>query len=122
MKAIAAAYKDRSLKGFQEALATFSTECTQDPIVHSHTASLYDKMLEQNIAKLIELPVNVVETKLSQMILDKVFSGTLDQGTGGLIIFEDPSIDQAYKSAVETFQTLDNVVDALMDRSQKIVA
>jgi len=58
---------------------------------------------------------------MSQMILDKIFCGTLDQGSGSLIIYEDPEIDAAYNSAIETFQTLGNVVDSLMKRSQKIV-
>jgi len=137
MQAIASAYKNRSLKDFQSTLTKFQQELTQDIIVHSHLSALYDKMLEQNIcrliepyscveishiASLIELPVNEVEKKLSQMILDKVFSGTLDQGSGNLVVYEDPEIDEAYKSAIETFETLETVVDTLMTRSQKIVA
>ena len=58
---------------------------------------------------------------MSQMILDKVFCGTLDQGSGALIIYDDPEVDQAYSHAIETFQTLGGVVSSLMKRSQKIV-
>jgi 26S proteasome regulatory subunit N6 len=80
-----------------------------DPIIRNHLAALYDTLLEQNLLRIIEpysrveiahvadsvkLPANQVEQKLSQMILDKVFSGVLDQGNGGCLeIFESIPAD-----------------------------
>ncbi|KAF2299156.1 hypothetical protein GH714_030829 [Hevea brasiliensis] len=121
MKSVADAYAKRSLKLFEIALRDFKAQLEEDPIVHRHLSSLYDTLLEQNlcrliepfsrveivhIADLIELPVEHVEKKLSQMILDKKFAGTLDQGAGCLIIFDDPKTDAIYPASLETIAIL----------------
>ncbi|KAG2676815.1 hypothetical protein I3843_12G071600 [Carya illinoinensis] len=137
MKAVADAHSKRSLKLFETALRDFKAQLEEDPIVHRHLSSLYDTLLEQNlcrliepfsrveithIAELIELPVDHVEKKLSQMILDKKFAGTLDQGAGCLVIFDDPKIDAIYLATLETISNVGKVVDSLYVRSAKIMA
>ncbi|RVW77961.1 26S proteasome non-ATPase regulatory subunit 11-like [Vitis vinifera] len=82
----------------------------------------FSKVEIAHIAELIELPVDHVEKKLSQMILDKKFAGTLDQGAGCLIIFEDPKTDAIYPATLETISNIGKVVDSLYVRSAKIMA
>jgi 26S proteasome regulatory subunit N6 len=137
MKAVADAHSKRSLKLFESALRDYKPQLEEDPIVHRHLSSLYDTLLEQNlcrliepfsrveithIAELIELPIDHVERKLSQMILDKKFAGTLDQGAGCLVIFEDPKQDAIYPATLDTIANMGKVVDSLFVRSAKIVA
>ncbi|CAD6260768.1 unnamed protein product [Miscanthus lutarioriparius] len=137
MKAVADAYSKRSLKYFETALRDYKSQLEEDPIVHRHLSSLYDTLLEQNlcrliepysrveighIAEMIELPVDHVEKKLPQMILDKKFAGTLDQGAGCLIIFEDPETEEIFPATLETISNVGKVVDSLYMRSAKIMA
>jgi len=135
MRAVADAHKERSLATFQSHLSTYSDELESDPLVHNHLNELYDTMLQQNlcriiepfssveishIAELIKLERDVVEKKLSQMILDAKFNGILDQGNGHLILFPDPPQEKTYATALETIEGLGNVVDTLYQRAQKL--
>jgi len=135
MKSIAQASKDRSLAEFKKALAKYKTELENDPIIKAHLESLYDKLLEGNllriiepyshvqvahVAKLINLDQDLVERKLSQMILDKKFNGILDQGDGVLVIFDETAKDKTYESALETIQSMGKVVDSLYGKVKKL--
>lgn len=137
MKAVADAHSKRSLKFFETALRDYKAQLEEDPIVHRHLSSLYSTLMEQNlcrliepysrveiahIADMIELPFDHVEKKLSQMILDKKFAGTLDQGAGCLIIFDDPKTDAIYPATLETMSNIGKVVDSLYIRSARIMA
>ncbi|CAM6085136.1 unnamed protein product [Calypogeia fissa] len=137
MKAVAEAYGKRSLKDFEEALKAYKDQLEEDPIVHRHLSALYDTLLEQNLCRLIEpfsrveishvseligLSIDAVENKLSQMILDKKFAGTLDQGAGCLIIFDDLKPDGIYPATLETIANISKVVDSLYLKSAKIMA
>lgn len=137
MKAVADAHSRRSLKAFEAALAEFRPQLEEDPIVHRHLSALYDTLLEQNlcrliepfsrveiahIAALIELPVAHVETKLSQLILDKKFAGTLDQGAGCLVVFDEPEPDAIFQSTLDAIANIGKVVDSLYVRSAQVMA
>ncbi len=128
MKAIARAHANRSLEEYEGALAKYKYELGSDTFVRNHLRRLYDAMLEQNLIKVIEpfsrveiahiakmvgLDTQQVERKLSQMILDKVIIGVLDQGAGCLLIFDETHRDEAYDSALTTIEKLSRVVDGL---------
>lgn len=128
MKAVAKAHEDRSLEGFEQALRTYKEELSNDPIVKNHLSALYDTLLEQNLLRVIEpysrveiahiakevrQPVREVEVKLSQMILDKVFHGILDQGAGCLVVYDQPVEDKTYQVTLDTLKHVGNVIDSL---------
>jgi len=136
IKAVAKAHQDRSLSDFQVAIDGHKAELVEDPIVHTHLSELYGTLLEQNLCRLIEpftrveiqhiadlikLPLKDVEQKLSLMILDKKFAGTLDQGAGCLEVFEPPTEDAIYPTALKTFGNMERVIESLFVRSQKII-
>ncbi|KAL2069943.1 hypothetical protein VTL71DRAFT_14623 [Oculimacula yallundae] len=128
MKAVARAHSNRSLEEYEKALGDYRHELGSDPFIRNHLRRLYDAMLEQNLIKVIEpfsrveidhiakmvgLDTQQVERKLSQMILDKVIIGVLDQGAGCLIIFDETERDEGYDSALKTIEKLSSVVDVL---------
>lgn len=73
-----------------------------------------------HVAESIQLPMPQVEKKLSQMILDKKFSGILDQGEGVLIVFEETPVDKTYERVLETIQSMGKVVDTLYQKAKKL--
>ncbi|KAJ7603955.1 hypothetical protein DFH06DRAFT_1114118 [Mycena polygramma] len=135
MRAIARAHQDRNLADFEKALRDYKDELSSDPTIRSHLAALYDTLLEQNLLRIVE-PYSVVEleyvsecvgqgrqaveAKLSQMILDKVFHGVLDQGRGCLLVFDDTEADTTYATAIDTLQQVGKVVESLYAKTVKI--
>ena len=128
MKAVARAHSERSLEAYEKALSDYRHELGSDAFIRHHLRRLYDAMLEQNLIKVIEpfsrveiahiakmvgLDTQQVERKLSQMILDKVIVGVLDQGAGCLLVFDEAERDAAYDAALETIEKLGTVVDVL---------
>lgn len=74
------------------------------------------------MAELINLPLAQVERKLSQMILDGKFSGTLEQGKGHLVIFDDDmSADSNYDRGLEIVSNIEQVVEVLFTRARGLV-
>ncbi|KAJ3336991.1 26S proteasome regulatory subunit rpn6 [Gonapodya sp. JEL0774] len=132
MRAVATAYQNRALVDFESTLVKFKEELSNDPIIRSHLAALYDSLLEgnltriiepfsrveiQHIAELVKLPTAQVETKLSQMILDKQLNGILDQGAGCLVLFDETEADKTYDSSIETIKMMGHVVDSLYQKA-----
>jgi 26S proteasome regulatory subunit N6 len=135
MLSIGKASQNRSVHEFDKVVMEYKGDVEGDPIIKSHIAALKDKLLEQNlcriiepysrvevahIARLINLPLSDVERKLSKMILDKQFYGILDQGQGLLIVFEEGKEDVAYKEALGTITGMGHVVDNLYSRVKQI--
>ena len=97
--------------------------------------TLYDNLLEQNlsrllepysnvqiehIARLINLPQDLDENKLSQMILDKKLTGILDQGSSNIVNFHEPTTDTQYQHALVIIQNMSKVVDTPFSQTKKL--
>lgn len=80
----------------------------------------YSRVQVEYVAKSINLPMESVERKLSQMILDKKFHGILDQGEGILIVFEEAEIDETYELVLDNITSMGKVVDTLYQTAKKL--
>ncbi|EPR62362.1 PCI domain-containing protein [Toxoplasma gondii RUB] len=132
MRELALCHKQRSLKKFEEVLHEFSTELEGDEVLMHHIDELYENLLEKNllqllrpfsrvelahVAQLIGLPGPKVEEKLSAMILDGKLHGTLDQGVGVLLLFEEQVLPEMHLDALATIKNMAQVVDTLYEKS-----
>jgi 26S proteasome regulatory subunit N6 len=135
MSAVATAASHRNLKEFQAVLETFPEQLQKDLLIKHHLHILQESMLESNliriiepyscvellhIATLIEMPVPVVEKKLSQMILDGKFQGIIDQGKGQLVVYEESEKDMAMEKGLQVINNMDAVVTSLFERSKAL--
>ncbi|KAG8759474.1 26S proteasome regulatory subunit rpn6 [Serendipita sp. 396] len=135
MKAVARAHANRNLKEFRAALRDYKEEFSTDPIIRQHLSALFDRLLEQNllrivepysvveiahVAKLVDQGIQQVETKLSQMILDKVLDGVLDQGRGCLLLFDQADNDEGYADAIKMIDEVGKVVESLYSKAMTI--
>ncbi|KAL7631636.1 UNVERIFIED_CONTAM: hypothetical protein RMT77_018061 [Armadillidium vulgare] len=135
IKSIASASSQRSLASFKATLAKYKEELEGDMIVKAHLSTLYDNMLEQNLCRIIEpysrvevsyisetigLAQDVVERKLSQMILDSKLTGILDQGAGVLIVWDPVEKDMTYEHSLGTIKAMEKVVDVLYQKAKKL--
>jgi 26S proteasome regulatory subunit N6 len=135
MAAVAAASKKKSLEEFEQAVEEHSVELKSDELIAHHLEILYDQMLEGNllkiihpfscveiahVAKLIKMPVAVIEKKLSQMILDRTFSGILEEGKGHLVVYESAPEDKSFTYGGEILSNMENVVAALFSRAKNM--
>lgn len=55
--------------------------------------------------------------RLSQMILDKVLDGVLDQGRGCLVLFDTPEKEEGYEDAVKMIAEVGRVVESLWGKA-----
>lgn len=135
MKAMAQAHSERSLQQFEQVLKEYHDELSTDTFIASHFNDLYDKLFQENLVKvilpyscveishlaeLIGLDARQIEGKLSQMILDKVFNGVLDQGNGWLYVYDEPTTDVTYDRALETIKHMSTVVELLYEKAAAI--
>merc|ERR1711979_92296 len=102
-----------------EVLERHKHELAEDPIIQHHLSDLNETLLEQNIirilepfsrveithvAELIDLPLQRTQSKLREMILDQKLNGTLDQGIGVLICFEQEQVRSTYNNSLATIK------------------
>jgi len=137
MQEIAASYEARDLGLFEEIVADEERggQLRSDLVIRNKLQELKDKLLERNllrllepfeqveiahIAALIKLPQEAVQSKLSQMILDKKFNGILDQGSGAIIVFEEEPRSNIYTDAVGTIEELNLAVDQLFEKAKRL--
>jgi 26S proteasome regulatory subunit N6 len=104
MKSVAQAAKAMNLLMFEKCKQVYEWELLEDQVIKRHFTYLYNTLLEDNLKKIIEpysevqidfvakqigLPMERILQKLSEMILDEVIRGTLDQGRNCLIVYEE---------------------------------
>eukprot|EP00912_Choanoflagellata_sp_UC4_P001347 UC4_evm2s832 len=135
MQAVAACCKNRSLEEYEKVLQRFENQLQKDILIKSHLERMYDIMLEANLLRIVEpfsrveiehvatkinRPVIDVERKLSQMILDKVLNGIIDQSDGVIEIFDETKNDETYTMTVKTIKDTDEVVESLYKKASQL--
>jgi 26S proteasome regulatory subunit N6 len=133
--AVAQALEQRSLTEFESVLKTHRAHL-DDSVIQHHMSDLNESILEENllrivepfskvevehVAKLIKLPLDRVQAKLSEMILDKKLLGTLDQGQGALLLYDQDEMNGLYGSTLTSIKNTQEVLDSLYKKAMRVI-
>ncbi|KYN95636.1 26S proteasome regulatory subunit RPN6 [Plasmodium gaboni] len=130
---ISKSYENRSLDIFEKIIKNSLFLINIDKVIYNYLKELYELLLEKNILKIIEayscidlnyigeklnLDINKIISKLSEMILDKKLNGTLDQNVGILILYDDMPETKMYQNVLDIINNLTESVDILYEKAQ----
>jgi 26S proteasome regulatory subunit N6 len=130
MRAIAEAYRQKDTHQFTKIQAEYG-DVLNDSFTQKHMTDMYDRLLEGHLLRLIlpyrrvqldylaqqlKLETDLVESRLSQMILDKKLRGIVDQQHMCLIVFEEEHPTKLYEAALTTLDNMDKLITALFDK------
>lgn len=132
LRDFAEAYRSKCLSRFNSAFQMHREDLFADPVINEHLRSLYERLLEANLLRILE-PYSVVdlehvvrslgidsmlvEQKISQMILDGTLSAVIDQESGCIQMVSTEKKNEIYSDALETIQALDATVDLLFEKA-----
>lgn len=135
IRAMADAFRKRSLKDFMKALEDYKIELVEDKVVAVHSHNLKRNMLEKEISRVIEpyseielsyiarvigMTVPPVEKAVAKMILDKKFIGSIDQRGDTVVVYPKAGATKHFTRSLTTIKELTRTVDALYACSKTV--
>lgn len=136
LRDIAQSCIDENLQAFKNTLDLYQKEICEDPIISRHTHKLYENLLRDNILKvlkpyhrveishvayLMDLPVDLIQSKLNKMTLDHQLHATLDQEQGIVTVYNEPQTPILYTDTMAIFENLSTTVDLLHQKAQSVL-
>jgi hypothetical protein len=115
---------------FRVLLRDFDDELS-DPVVRRHLDAMYDQLIEGHLLRLVKpysrvqidylsqsinLPNDEVESRLSQMILDKKLDGIVDQQDRCVVLFAERHPVELYSATLNAIEGFDKLVDVLFEK------
>ncbi|KAF1761029.1 hypothetical protein GCK72_009283 [Caenorhabditis remanei] len=135
IRAMADAFRKRSLKDFMKALEEHKKELVEDKVVAVHSQNLERNMLEKEISRVIEpyseielsyiarvigMTVPPIEKAIARMILDKKLLGSIDQHGDTVLIYPKAGATKQFTQALSTISKLTKTVDVSYNRTKAI--
>lgn len=133
IRAMADAFRKRSLKDFMKALEDHKKELVEDKVVAVHSQNLERNMLEKEISRVIEpyseielsyiarvigMTVPPTEKAIARMILDKKLLGCIDQHGGTVIVYPKAGATKQFTRSLTTIRELTKTVDISYSRTK----
>lgn len=138
LRGVAVAFQEKDTHAFNELLSKHRADLQDDAVLLSHLEEMKDTLTEKHLLRVIEpynrvqitfianilkLSNELVESKVSQLILDKKLYGIVDQQSSCLIIFDavDANADKdahavLFRESLETVESLDKLVTTLFEK------
>lgn len=134
LRAFAEAWQKKDTHSFTQTRAEYEKDFADDAILSGQLNDMHDSLIEKHllriiepynrvqisyIAELMKLEVEEVESRLSQLILDKKLSGIVDQHHECLVVFEAGQKETKdahnilFKNSLEALENMDKLVTAL---------
>lgn len=130
MMKIAESQRNSSIIQFNQIINDYREVLNNDLLIRNHIDKLYNTLLESNIIKILsvyervelsyvsnklQLNIDIITAKISQMILNNKINGVLDQAKGLVLLGEQSELtnDDLYNESLNLVDELTKTIDLI---------